>query len=54
MGDKCYTEESKIEAVKQITTHGYSIQDVAQRLGVRSYSLDAWRKKYRNGVSSGG
>lgn len=39
MSDKRYTDEFKVEAVKQITEHGYSVQDVAQRLGVSSHSL---------------
>ena len=30
---KRYTEEFKIEAVKQITERGYSVQEVAKRLG---------------------
>jgi len=31
---KRYTEEFKIEAVKQITDRGYSVQEVAERLGI--------------------
>jgi transposase-like protein len=49
MSDKRYTEEFKIEAVKQITERGYSVQDVARRLGVSTHSLYAWRKKYSQG-----
>jgi transposase len=40
--------------VKQITEHGYSVQDVAQRLGVSSHSLYLCRKKYGDGVVSEG
>lgn len=29
-----YTDEFKIEAVKQVTDQGHSVADVAQRLGV--------------------
>ena len=36
---KRYTEEFKIEAVKQVTERGYSVQDVAERLGVTTKSL---------------
>lgn len=49
MSSKRYTEEFKIEAVKQITDRGYSIQEVANRLGVTTHSLYAWRKKYGEG-----
>lgn len=52
MNDKRYTDEFKVEAVKQITKHGYPAQDVAQRLGVSSHSLYLWRKKYGDGVVS--
>ena len=53
MSSKRYTEEFKIEAVKQITERGYSVYDVAQRLGVTTHSLYAWRKKYAQGPQQG-
>jgi transposase len=34
MSGKRYSEEFKIEAVKQITDRGYKIGEVAKRLGV--------------------
>ena len=43
MSNKRYTEEFKIEAVKQITERGYSIADVANRLGVTVTSKFATR-----------
>jgi len=46
MKSKRYTEEFKIEAVKQVTERGYSIEEVADRLGTTSHSLYAWLKKY--------
>jgi transposase len=46
MTSKRYTEEFKIEAVKQVTDRGYSVADVAQRLGTTTHSLYAWIKKY--------
>lgn len=49
MSSKRYTEEFKVEAVKQITERGYSVQDVANRLGTTTHSLYAWRKKYGQG-----
>ncbi len=41
MSNKRYTEEFKVKAVKQITEHGYSVSDVAQRLGITTHSLYA-------------
>ena len=41
MSSKRYTEEFKIEAVKQITDRGYPVREVAERLGVTSHSLYA-------------
>jgi transposase len=49
MSSKRYPEEFKVEAVKQITERGYSVTDVAQRLGVTTHSLYAWLKKYGRG-----
>lgn len=48
MSDKRYTEEFKVEAIKQITEGGHSVQDVSHRLGVSSHSLYAWIRKYGN------
>lgn len=49
MSNRRYTEEFRIEAVKQITERGYSFRDVAKRLGVTTNSLRAWIKKYEPG-----
>ena len=46
ISSKRYKEECNKEAVKQITDRGYSVVDVAQRLGNTTYSLYAWLKKY--------
>ena len=46
MGSQRYTDEFKIEAVKQITESGHSVPDVAQRLGVTTNSLYKWVKQY--------
>lgn len=46
MKGKRYTEEFKIEAVKQVTDRGYSVADVAERLGTTTHSLYAWLKRY--------
>ena len=46
MSSKRYTEEFKIEAVKQVTDRGHSVADVAARLDVSIRSLYAWIKRY--------
>jgi transposase-like protein len=46
MSSKRYTEEFKIEAVKQVTERGYGIYSVASRLGVTHMSLYAWIQRY--------
>ena len=46
MTSKRYTEEFKIEAVKQVTDRGYSVAEVAERLGTTANSLYAWMKRY--------
>ena len=40
---KRYTEEFKTEAVKQIVERGYSVNEVAERLGVCTKTLYQWR-----------
>jgi transposase len=42
---KRYSEEFKIEAVKQITERGYSVHEVAERLGITTKSLYNWRSQ---------
>jgi transposase-like protein len=39
---KRYTEEFKIEAVKQVTERGHGIYSVAARLGITHTSLYKW------------
>lgn len=46
MSGKRYTEEFKKEAVKQVTERGYSVVEVAERLGTTTHSLYDWIKKY--------
>ncbi len=46
MSSKRYTEEFKVEAVRQVTDRGHSVAEVAARLGVSIHSLYAWRKQY--------
>ncbi len=51
MSGKRYPEEFKIEAVKQVTEKGYSVAEVATRLGTTTHSLYAWIKIYNQGQS---
>lgn len=46
MGKQRYTEEFKIEAVKQVTERGYSVKEVAENLGVAAWSIYKWKEKY--------
>jgi transposase len=41
-----FTEEFKIEAVKQVTERGHPVAEVSVRLGVSAYSLYTWIKRY--------
>ncbi len=41
-----FTEEFKLEAVKQITQHQRPVAEVAKRLGVSTHSLYVWVKRY--------
>lgn len=44
MGTPRFTPEFKEEAVKQVTERGYSVAEVAVRLGVSAHSLYKWVK----------
>lgn len=46
MSKKRYTEEFKVEAIKQVTERGHAVAEVAARLGVSSHSLYQWIKRY--------
>jgi len=41
-----YTEEFKRDAVAQVTDRGYSVKDVATRLGISTKSLYDWKALY--------
>ncbi len=43
---KRYTDEFKIEAVRQVTDRGHPAAEVAKRLGITIHSLYAWRRKF--------
>ena len=42
MGSPIYSLEFKEEAVRQVVQRGYSVKDVAERLGVSTHSLYKW------------
>jgi transposase len=44
MSNKSYTEEFKIEAVRQIVERGHPVAEVSSRLGVSQHSLYQWIK----------
>ena len=46
MSGKCYPEEFKIEAVKQVVDRGHSVSSVETRIGITTHSLYAWIKTY--------
>jgi len=48
MSGKRYTEEFKIEAVRQVVDRGYSVSSVARRLGMTTKSLYAWIDRFGN------
>ena len=43
-----YTDEFRIDAVKQVVENGYGVLETAQRLGIHQTSLSAWIKKYKS------
>ena len=48
MSRRRYSDEFKIEAVKQVLENGYTITDTAQRLGVHPTSLSSWIKRFES------
>ena len=44
MSSKRYPEEFKREAVRQIVDRGYSVSEIAERLGMTTHSLYDWKK----------
>lgn len=46
MSSKRYTDEFKVEAVRQVTDRGFKVAEVAERLGVTTHSLYAWLRKF--------
>ena len=52
MGQDNFTEDFKLDAIKQITERGHSVADVSKRLGVSTHSLYAWIKKHTTSPSA--
>ena len=46
MGKGNFTEDFRLDAIKQITERGHSVADVSKRLGVSTHSLYGWMKRY--------
>ena len=46
-----FADEFKEEAVKQVIERGYTVADVAKRLGVSAQSLYKWAKVYAPNVT---
>ena len=46
MSGKRYSEEFKIEAVRQVTDRWYKVSEVAVHLGITTKSLYEWIKRY--------
>jgi transposase len=47
MSNQRFTPEFKDEAVRQVIERGYSVKDVAERVGVSAHSLYKWVKDVR-------
>lgn len=54
MGSTRYTDEFRAEAVKQVIERGFTVVDVAERLGLHKHTLYDWVKKARVAANSGG
>lgn len=47
MSSRRFTPEFKAEAVRQVTQRGYSVREVAERVGVSAHSLYKWVREAR-------
>jgi len=43
-----YQDDFKKDAVSQVVERGYSVRDVAGRLGISTKSLYAWKAEFSN------
>ena len=44
---KRYPEDFKLEAARLVVEHGYTYREAAERLGVTSWSIRQWVRKFR-------
>ena len=51
MGSSRFTPEFKAEAVRQVLERGYTVKDVAERIGISAHTLYIWVRKARPGGS---
>lgn len=47
-----YTEEFKSEAVKQVVERGFTVVDVATRIGIPKHTLYSWVQSVRQAAGS--
>ncbi len=52
MSNRKYTDEFKMEAVKQVTERGYKVQEVSERLGISLKSMYTWLREARGNKGS--
>ena len=45
MSSKRYTDEFRVEAVKQVLARGFTVVDVAARIGIPKHTLYDWVQK---------
>jgi transposase len=53
MANRKYSDEFKVEAVKQVVERGYPVREVSERLGVSSKSLYLWVRATRGDRAQG-
>jgi transposase len=53
MGKANFTEDFRLDAIKQITERGRSVADVSQRPGVSTHSLLGWMRLYAGRPADG-
>ena len=51
---KQYTDEFRAEAVKQVIERGFTVVDVASRIGIPKHTLYGWVQAARKTVSASG
>lgn len=42
-----FSDEFKQDAVRQVTERGYTVKDVAERLGIGNSTLQRWKKEFQ-------